>query len=110
MSVPLFDLGRLGPEVDDAVREAALRVLGHRGYVLGSEVEAFESDLCAYLGGGHAIGMSSGTDAQLALLMAMGIGHGDAVISTPYTFLQRLDASIARVLRSSSATSIRPPS
>ncbi len=86
MSVPLFDLGRLGPEVDDAVREAALRVLGHRGYVLGSEVEAFESDLCAYLGGGHAIGMSSGTDAQLALLMAMGIGHGDAVISTPYTF------------------------
>jgi dTDP-4-amino-4,6-dideoxygalactose transaminase len=86
VSVPLFDLGRLGHEVDDAVREAALRVLGHRGYVLGSEVEAFESDLSAYLGGGHAIGMSSGTDAQLALFMAMGIGHGDAVISTPYTF------------------------
>lgn len=86
MSVPLFDLGRLGPEVDQAVREAALRVLGHRGYVLGDEVEAFESDLSAYLGGGHAVGMSSGTDAQLALLMAMGIGHGDAVVSTPYTF------------------------
>jgi dTDP-4-amino-4,6-dideoxygalactose transaminase len=86
VSVPLFGLGRLGPEVDDAVREAELRVLGHRGYVLGSEVEAFENDLTAYLGGGHAVGMSSGTDAQLALLMAMGIGHGDAVISTPYTF------------------------
>lgn len=86
MSVPLFDLSRLGPLVDEAVREAALRVLGHRGYVLGAEVEAFESDLSAYLGGGHAIGMSSGTDAQLALLMAMGIGHGDAVVSTPYTF------------------------
>jgi dTDP-4-amino-4,6-dideoxygalactose transaminase len=84
--IPLFDLGRLGPEVDSAVREAALRVLGHRGYVLGAEVEAFENDLSAYLGGGHAIGMSSGTDAQLALLMAMGIGHGDAVVSTPYTF------------------------
>jgi dTDP-4-amino-4,6-dideoxygalactose transaminase len=84
--VPLFDLSRLGPQVDDAVREAALRVLGHRGYVLGAEVEAFESDLSAYLGGGHAIGMSSGTDAQLALLMAMGIGVGDAVVSTPYTF------------------------
>lgn len=86
MSVPLFDLSRLGPEVDDAVREATLRVLGHRGYILGSEVEAFESDLAKYLGGGHAVGMSSGTDAQLALLMAMEIGAGDAVISTPYTF------------------------
>ena len=86
MPVPLFDLSRLGPQVDDAVRKAALRVLGHRGYVLGAEVEAFESELTAYLGGGHAVGMSSGTDAQLALLMAMGIGSGDAVISTPYTF------------------------
>ena len=90
MPVPLFDLSRLGPQVDEAVREAALRVLGHRGYVLGGEVEAFEKDLESYLRVGrdecHAIGMSSGTDAQLALLMAMGIGHGDAVISTPYTF------------------------
>ena len=86
MPVPLFDLSRLGPQVDEAVREAALRVLGHRGYVLGAEVENFEKDLTDYLGGGHAIGMSSGTDAQLALLMAMAIGHGDAVISTPYTF------------------------
>ena len=86
MPVPLFDLSRLGPQVDDAVRESALRVLDHRGYVLGAEVEAFESELVAFLGGGHAVGMSSGTDAQLALLMAMGIGSGDAVISTPYTF------------------------
>ena len=86
MPVPLFDLSRLGPQVDEAVREAALRVLGHRGYVLGAEVESFENDLVKYLGGGHAVGMSSGTDAQLALLMAMGIGAGDAVISTPYTF------------------------
>jgi len=90
VSVPLFDLSRLGPQVDEAVREAALRVLGHRGYVLGAEVEAFENDLVTYLGQGgeecHAVGMTSGTDAQLALLMAMGIGTGDAVISTPYTF------------------------
>ena len=86
MPVPLFDLGRLGPEVDEAVREAALRVLGHRGYVLGAEVEAFESDLTSWMGGGHAVGMSSGTDAQLALMMALGIGAGDAVITTPYTF------------------------
>ncbi len=86
ISVPLFDLSRLGTQVDEAVCEAATRVLGHRGYVLGAEVEAFESDLIAYLGGGHAVGMSSGTDAHLALMMVMGIGVGDAVISTPYTF------------------------
>jgi len=86
VSVPLFDLSRLGPQVDEAVHEGALRVLGHRGYVLGAEVEAFESDLVGFLGGGYAVGMSSGTDAQLALLMAMDIGAGDAVISTPYTF------------------------
>lgn len=86
LPIPLFDLSRLGTQVDEAVREAALRVLGHRGYILGAEVEAFESDLSTYLGGGHVVGMSSGTDAQLALLMAMGIGVGDAVISTPYTF------------------------
>ena len=86
LPIPLFDLSRLGTQVDEAVREAALRVLGHRGYILGAEVEAFESDLSTYLGGGHVVGMSSGTDAQLALLLAMGIGVGDAVISTPYTF------------------------
>lgn len=86
MAVPLFDLSRLNPQVDEAVREAVLRVLGHRGYVLGAEVEQFEQDLSSYLGGGHAVGMSSGTDAQLALFLAMGIGPGDAVISTPYTF------------------------
>ena len=86
MPVPLFDLSRLGSQVDEAVRDAALRVLGHRGYVLGSEVEAFEKELSEYMGGGHAIGMSSGTDAQLALLMVLGIGRGDAVITTPYTF------------------------
>ena len=86
MPVPLFDLSRFDEGVDAAMQEAALRVLGHRNYILGPEVTAFEQEVEKFLGGGHAIGMSSGTDALLALLIAAGIGPGDAVITTPYTF------------------------
>lgn len=86
MSVPLFDLSRFGTQVDALLEEAALRVLRHRSYILGPEVSALEKEIESFLGGGHAIGMSSGTDALLALLIASGIGPGDAVITTPYTF------------------------
>lgn len=86
MSVPLFDLSRFGPQVDTALEESVLRVMRHRNYILGSEVTALEKEIELFLGGGHAIGMSSGTDALLALLIASGIGPGDAVITTPYTF------------------------
>lgn len=86
MPVPLFDLSRFDERVDAAIDEAALRVLRHRQYILGPEVAALEKEIEGFLGGGHAIGMSSGTDALLALLIASGIGPGDAVITTPYTF------------------------
>lgn len=86
MPVPLFDLSRFNERVDAAIEEAALRVLRHRNYILGPEVTALEKEIEEFLGGGHAIGMSSGTDALLALLIASGIGPGDAVITTPYTF------------------------
>ena len=86
MPVPLFDLGRFGPQVDEAIEVATLRVLRHRNFILGPEVAELEREIEDFLGGGHAIGMSSGTDALLALLMASDIGPGDAVITTPYTF------------------------
>ena len=86
MPVPLFDLSRFGPQIETDIEEAVLRVLRHRGYILGPEVTALEKEVESFLGGGHAIGMSSGTDALLALLIASGIGPGDAVITTPYTF------------------------
>ncbi|MES1210309.1 MAG: DegT/DnrJ/EryC1/StrS family aminotransferase [Pseudomonadota bacterium] len=69
---------------------AALRVLHSGRYVLGadgSEVRAFEEEAAAALGVAHAVGVSSGTDALLALLMAAGVGPGDDVVTTPFSFI-----------------------
>lgn len=86
MPVPLLDLTRQYAAIRDDVRQAVDDVVTSQQFILGARVEAFEADVAAFIGCGHAVGMSSGTDAQLAILMAMGIGPGDAVITTPYTF------------------------
>ena len=87
MPVPLIDLSRQSPSLKKTLEEAVLRVLNNQQFILGSEVTAFEGEISTFLGNGaHAIGVSSGTDALLAFLMALEIGPGDAVITTPYTF------------------------
>src|SRR5579871_5097792 len=84
--VPFIDTAaqrrRLGRAVDDAIA----RVLGHCQFIMGPEVRAFEADLAAFCGAKHALGCSSGTDALLLVLMAKGIGRGDAVICPAFTF------------------------
>jgi dTDP-4-amino-4,6-dideoxygalactose transaminase len=84
--IPFIDVAaqrrRLGTAIDDAVA----RVLGHCRFILGPEVYALEADLAAFCGARHAITCASGTDALLLVLMAKGIGPGDAVICPSFTF------------------------
>jgi dTDP-4-amino-4,6-dideoxygalactose transaminase len=84
--IPFIDVGaqrrRLGRAIDDAVA----RVLAHCQFILGPEVRALESELAAFCGARHAITCASGTDALRLVLMAWGIGPGDAVICPAFTF------------------------
>lgn len=70
------------PQIDAAIK----RVLDHGCYILGPEVEELERRLAKYTGARHAICCSSGTDALLLPLLAYGVGPGDAVFTTPFTF------------------------
>ncbi len=86
MRIPLLDLTRQHQQVSSAVSARVATVFETQQFVLGKTVEDFEEAFCSEFGCQHAVGMSSGTDAQLAILMAMEIGRGDAVITSPYTF------------------------
>ena len=86
MRIPLLDLTRQHRQVGPAVSARVATVFDTQQFVLGKTVEDFEEAFKAVFGCNHAVGMSSGTDAQLAILMALGVGRGDAVITTPYTF------------------------
>ena len=86
MAVPLLDLRLQYAQVKDDVQSRISALCESQQFILGKAVEEFEAAVRDYTGCGHAIGLSSGTDALLAVLMAMDIGRGDAVITTPYTF------------------------
>lgn len=86
MRVPLLDLPRQHAVVRDDVAARIARLFDSQQFIMGPAVEEFESGFRDFVGCGHAVGMSSGTDAQLAILMAMRIGPGDAVLTSPYTF------------------------
>ena len=86
MSVPLLDLTRQFAQIRDPLLREIEDVIVAQQFILGGRVDAFEAAAATAIGCGHAIGMSSGTDAWLAILMALGIGPGDALVTTPYTF------------------------
>jgi dTDP-4-amino-4,6-dideoxygalactose transaminase len=84
--VPLLDLKAQYAAIKDEVRAAMDPVLESQHFILGPEVEALEQEVAAYSQCVHGIGVSSGTDALLVSLMAIGIKPGDEVITSPYTF------------------------
>ncbi len=86
MAVPLLDLKRQFASIRGDVEAVIAEVVESQQFILGPKVADFEDALAAATGSWNAVGMSSGTDALLAILMALEIGPGDAVITTPYTF------------------------
>src|SRR5213592_135354 len=92
MAVPLFDpstpLAPLRGELDAAIA----RVLDSKHFILGPEVEAFESELAAYVGAQHALGVANGTEALTIALRALGVGPGDDVVVPSFTFYASAEA------------------
>ena len=84
--VPLLDLNQQNQPLAAELKDTFARVLDSSQFILGPEVEAFERQVAAEVGAGHAIGVSSGTDALLLSLMALGIGPGDEVLCPSFTF------------------------
>ncbi len=95
-TVPLLDLRLQFGTIANEIRSAIDEVLESQRFILGPVVSAFEREVAAYCGARHAVGVSSGTDALLISLMALGIGRGDEVVTSPYTFFSTA-GSISRV-------------
>ena len=96
MAIALQDLKPHHEPIRAELEAAAARVIASGRYILGAEGEAFETEAAAACGVREAVAVSSGTDALLVLLMALGIGPGDEVVTTPFTFFATAGA-IARL-------------
>jgi len=87
VKIPLVDLKAQYKPIEDEINEAIQGVIQSGQFILGSEVEAFESEVAAYCGTKYAVGVASGTDALQLALLTCGIKPGDEVITTPFTFI-----------------------
>src|SRR3954468_15869691 len=86
MRVPLLDLSQQYAALAKPIQAEIEEVLATQNFILGPKVAKFEAAIASYCGSPHAIGVSSGTDALLAVFMAMGLGPGDAVVTSDYSF------------------------
>lgn len=94
MGIPLLDLKKqyfdLKPEMDAAIAE----VMENAAFIGGPKVKALEEAIAAYVGTKHAVACGNGTDALFLIMAALGIGKGDEVITTPFTFFATVEAIV----------------
>ncbi len=86
MQVPLLDLKAQYSQIRKEIEPVLLRIADSQYFILGPDVTALEKNIAEYIGTSHAIGVSSGTDALLLAMMALGIGPGDGVIVPTFSF------------------------
>src|SRR6204780_3536757 len=95
-NVPLLDLKAQYAQISAEVMRVIEQVCASQRFILGEHVLALEAEIAGYCGASYGIGVSSGTDALLLALMALKIGPGDEVITSPFTFFATA-GTIARV-------------
>ena len=103
----MLDVAAQNGPLIDRLTEKAAEVIRSGRYILGPEVVAFEREVAEYIGAEHAVGVSSGTDALMVALMALGVGSGHEVITTPFTFFATAGC-ISRVGATPVFVDIRP--
>ncbi len=84
--IPLLDMDAQNGPLEGELEAAFRRVLRSGAFIQGPDVAALEREIASLVGVGHAVGVSSGTDALLVAMMAAGVGPGDEVVTTPFTF------------------------
>ena len=95
MKIPMLDLSVQHQQIAGEIEAAVARVLNSQQFILGPEVREFERELAPYCQSAEAVGCASGSDALLLALMACGVGPGDEVITTPFSFF----ATVGSIVR-----------
>lgn len=94
MNIPFIDLKSQYEILKPQIQARINRVLDHGQYIMGPEVKELEERLAEYIGAKHCITVASGTEALLISLMSLGIGSGDEVITTPFTFAATVEVIV----------------
>src|SRR5262245_23034818 len=92
--IPLLDLQAQYAPLRDKILSAVTRVCDSQRYIMGPEIAALEEEIASLIGVTHAVSLSSGTDALLLALMAVGINPGDEVITSTYSFFATAGAIV----------------